>query len=261
MYSLLKMGIFHCYLSLPEGRCHFVRWCLSLGIAGGIATFDEILWPTLSRWNCQTCLTHFYDSTRYFLVPTKKAGSLKSLHSQLVACCISIFHHENTRVSINVYPDDPDAQCLPVFAYIYPQDNPPNLYANKILTIWVYWIYIYIIFLPCGSRPIVVNKFEGNAEVVDALRDGAPRLPPSSSEGSEEGLGTRVLRRMSYDDSPRAGGWAANRGVSKGAKTTQKGKWDFWSLKTPGEFWKSEFLKYKDVRRKEIIYGILNFWE
>ena len=121
MHSLLKMGIFHCYLSLPEGRCHFVRWRLSLGIAGGIATVDKIVWPTLSTWNCQTCLTHFYDSIRYFLVPTKKAGSLKSLHSQLVSCCISIFHHENTHpdaLSINVYPDDPRFSMYGVFAII-----------------------------------------------------------------------------------------------------------------------------------------------
>lgn len=109
--------------------CHFVRWCLSLGIAGGIATFDEILWPTLSRWNCQTCLTHFYDSTRYFLVPTKKAVSLKSLHSQLVACCISIFHHKNTRpdaLSINIYPDDPRCSMFACICLHLSARQPPK---------------------------------------------------------------------------------------------------------------------------------------
>jgi len=46
--------------------------------------------------------------------------------------------------------------------------------------------------------------FACNAEVVDALRDASPRLPPAA--GSDEGLATRVLRRMSYDDTPMAGG-------------------------------------------------------
>ena len=146
MYSLLKMGMFHCYLSLPEVRCHFVRWCLSLGIAGGIATFDEIIWPTLSTWNCQTCLTHFYDSTRYFLVPTK-------LH--VVFPVSTMKTHTQTHYLWIYTQMTPDAQCLPVFPYIYPQDNPPNLYANKILTIWVYWIYIYIYFSLAVLAPLL----------------------------------------------------------------------------------------------------------
>ena len=39
MYSLLKMGIFHCYVHLPEGRC-FVAW-----IDGKIAVSNGL--PTL----------------------------------------------------------------------------------------------------------------------------------------------------------------------------------------------------------------------
>ena len=223
-----------------------------------LATSDEILWPTLSRWNCQTCLTHFYDSTRYFLVPTKKAVSLKSLHRQLVACCISIFHHENTHpdtLSINIYPDDP--RCS-MFAYIclhLSARQPPKCMGKIDLTLLcIFEIYFFpVVFI--SSAPPPPSPLEGNAEVVDALRDGAP---PASSFRERRKRRGPWHARLAEDE---LRWFAQNRRMSSSLL-----RGNFYlrfrkSLKTPGEFWKSEFLKYKDVRRKEMIYGILNFWE